>query len=60
MRSCELVYIRKIKSGCGIAQLTFPYLSYFPLAAYVHLVKLIYLNNLPDDTASLLTTNQSS
>ena len=54
------MYISKIKSKCGIAQLSLPFLSYFPAAAYVHLVELINLNDLLDDTTFLLSTNQSS
>ena len=54
-RSCEPMYISKIKSECGIAQLSLPF---FPAAAYVHLVELININDLLDDTTSLLSTNQ--
>ena len=45
MRSCEPMYISRIKSG----QLGLSYLSYFPAAAYVRLVEL-YPNDLLDDT----------
>ena len=38
-----------LKSECGIAQLS-PYFSYFPAAAYVNLVELIYPNDLLDET----------
>ena len=54
------MYISKLKSECGIAQLGHPYLSDFPAAAYVHLVELIYPNDLLNDTTFLLSTNQSS
>ena len=50
------MYISKIKSKCGKAQLSLPFFSYF----YVHLVELINLNDLLDDTTFLLSTNQSS
>ena len=53
------MYISKIKSECGLAQLGLSYLSYFPAAAYVRLVEL-YPNDLLDDTTSLLSANQSS
>ena len=52
------MYIWKIKSECGIAQLSLPFLSYFSAAAYVHIVELINLNDLLDDTTSLLSPNQ--
>ena len=51
---------KKIKSKCGIAQLSLYFLSYFPAAAYVQLVELINLNNLLEGTTFLLLTNQSS
>ena len=50
------MYISKIKSKCGIAQLSLPFLSYFTAAAYVHLVELINLNDLLDDATFLLST----
>ena len=59
-RSCEPMYISKIKSKCGIAQLSLHFLSYFPAAAYIQLVELINLDDLLDDTTFLLSTNQSS
>ena len=55
------MYISKIESP-SVAQLSwvFPYLSDFHAAAYVDLVELIYLNDLLDDTTSLLSTNHGS
>ena len=55
------MYISKIKILSG-AQLSwaFPYLSDCPAALYVNFVELIYLNDLLDDTTSLLSTNQGS
>ena len=55
------MYISKIKS-VSVAQLSwvFPYLSDFHAAAYVDLIERIYLNDLIDDTTSLLSTNQGS
>ena len=41
------MYMSKIKSECGIAQLSLPF---FPAAAYVHLIELININDLLDDT----------
>ena len=55
------MYISKIESP-SVAQLSwvFPYLSDFHAAAYVDLIERIYLNDLLDDTTSLLSTNQGS
>ena len=53
------MYMSKIKSP-SVAQLSraFPYLSDCHAALYVNLIELIYLNDLLDDTTSLLSTNQ--
>ena len=49
------MFISKIKSDCSIAQLS---LSFFPAAAYVHLIELINLNDLLDDVTFPLLANQ--
>ena len=49
------------KSEWGITQLSFPLFVYFPAAAYVDPVKLIYLNDLLNYIKTLLLwTNQGS
>ena len=42
-----------------LSPLKIPLFVYFPVAAYVGLVELIYLNDLLDDITVLLSTNQS-